>query len=276
VVSAVQQGRLPNDPNGVYFVLTSADVAQTNGTGSSFCTQYCGWHTYGTLGNNLKFSFVGNGDRCPSSCGLSSSPNGNAGADGMASVVAHELEETVTDPQIDAWHNANNEENADKCAWKFGATYTAPNGATANVKLGNRDYLIQQNWLNTGAGSCAMSYQTPSICGSMSQGQYLSVGQSRSSCDGRFSLVMQSDGNLVLYQNGVGALWASNTFGSTGATAAMQSDGNFVLYNTAAKPLWSTGTYTSPGASLAIQNDGNLVVYASNGAPIWASNTSGH
>src|SRR5579884_1605848 len=39
--SAINSGRLPLDPNGVYFVLTSADVNETSG----FCSQYCGWHT---------------------------------------------------------------------------------------------------------------------------------------------------------------------------------------------------------------------------------------
>jgi hypothetical protein len=48
-------------------------------------------------------------------------------------------------------------ENADKCAWKFGTTYTA-NGALANANLGGFDYLIQQNWVNAGGGYCAMSY----------------------------------------------------------------------------------------------------------------------
>ena len=37
-------------------------------------------------------------------------------------------------------------------------TYTTANGAKANMKLGARDYLIQQNWVNAGGGYCAMSY----------------------------------------------------------------------------------------------------------------------
>lgn len=31
-----------------------------------------------------------------------------------------------------------------------GATYTAGNGGRANMRLGNRDFLIQQNWINSG------------------------------------------------------------------------------------------------------------------------------
>ncbi|HJW11483.1 MAG TPA: hypothetical protein VJ598_06845 [Albitalea sp.] len=65
VSDAITSGRLPKDTNAVYFVLTSADVNATSG----FCTQYCGWHTHGSIGgSDIKYSFVGNPDRCPSSC----------------------------------------------------------------------------------------------------------------------------------------------------------------------------------------------------------------
>ncbi len=156
VSSAISSGRLPKDTNAVYFVLTSADVNETSG----FCTQYCGWHTNGTIsGSDIKYSFVGNPDRCPSACeAQSTSPNGNAGADGMASIIAHELEEAVTDPDLNAWYDSRGYENADKCAWTFGTTYTASNGSSYNVILGGMEYLIQRNWVNASGGYCSMSY----------------------------------------------------------------------------------------------------------------------
>ena len=156
VSSAITSGALPADPNAVYFVLTSADVNETSG----FCTSYCGWHTHGTIaGQDIKYSFVGNPDRCPSACeAQTTSPNGNAGADGMASVLTHELEEAVTDPDLNAWYDGSGAENADKCAWKFGTTYTTSNGSKANMKLGARDFLIQQNWLNASGGLCTLAY----------------------------------------------------------------------------------------------------------------------
>lgn len=156
VSSAISSGRLPADAAGIYLVLTSADVTASSG----FCTQYCGWHTYGTLGGKtIKYSFVGNPDRCPSACAAqTTSPNGNAGADAMISIITHELTEAATDPQLNAWYDGYGYENADKCAWKFGTTYTTSNGARANVRLGARDYLIQQNWVNSGSGYCALKY----------------------------------------------------------------------------------------------------------------------
>lgn len=156
VSSAISSGRLPKDTNGIYLVLTSADVTASSG----FCTQYCGWHTHGTIsGSDIKYSFIGNPDRCLSACAAqTTSPNANAGADGMASIIAHELEEATTDPDLNAWFDTRGYENADKCAWTFGTTYTVANGSKANLKLGTRDYLIQQNWVNANGGFCAVSF----------------------------------------------------------------------------------------------------------------------
>src|SRR6185312_10121215 len=156
VSSAISSGRLKKDTNGVYFVLTSADVNETSG----FCTQYCGWHTHGTIaGSDIKYAFIGNPDRCPSACAAQTiSPNSNAGADGMASIIFHELEEATTDPDLNAWYDSRGQENADKCAWTFGTTTTLPSGAKFNTTFGSTKFLIQQNWVNASGGYCAMSY----------------------------------------------------------------------------------------------------------------------
>lgn len=155
-VEAIVAAQNPTDTNGVYFVLTSADVNETSG----FCKNYCGWHTYTNMnGNDIKYAFVGNPDRCPSACeAQTTSPNGNAGADGMASIIAHELEEATTDPDLNAWYDQRGEENADKCAWTFGTILRAPNGSQYNMVLGGMQYLIQQNWVNAKGGYCALSY----------------------------------------------------------------------------------------------------------------------
>jgi hypothetical protein len=156
VASAINGSSLPKDTNGVYFVVTSADVNETSG----FCTQYCGWHTHGTIGgSDIKYAFIGDPTRCPSSCEMQTTgPNGSTGADGMASIVSHELEEAVTDPDLNAWYDNRGEENADKCAWTFGTEYKTSNGATANMSFGGRDWLIQRNWVNASGGFCAQSF----------------------------------------------------------------------------------------------------------------------
>jgi hypothetical protein len=117
-----------------------------------------------------------------------------------------------------------------------------------------------------------IDYKRP--CGLLTRGEYLGPGQSVTSCDGRFRLTMQTDGNLVLYQ-GTTALWYTSTHGTGAQKAIMQTDGNFVVYDGSNNARWHTWTYNNPGAHLAVQNDGNLVVYQGSTA-LWWSGTWGH
>lgn len=143
------------DPNAIYLVLSSGDIGERSG----FLTNYCGWHTYSTIsGQPLKYGFIGNPRKNISACNANTSgvsPNGNPAVDAMVSVIAHELEETATDPLLNAWWNASGSESGDMCAWTFGASPTrvastnaATNGSYYNVtlptKTGSRSYLIQR------------------------------------------------------------------------------------------------------------------------------------
>jgi phosphate-induced protein 1 len=153
IVSRALSNGLPKDTNGVYFVLTSSNVSETSG----FCTRYCGWHTHANLsGADIKYAFVGNPDRCPSACEAQTiSPNGDSGADGMASVMAHESEEMVSDPDLNAWYDSSGQENADKCAWKFGPTTGTIGAGAYNQTFANGlNWLIQMNWENARGGGC--------------------------------------------------------------------------------------------------------------------------
>jgi hypothetical protein len=68
----------------------------------------------------------------------------------MVSVIAHEMEESNTDPQLNAWYNAKGAEDADMCAWTFGSSQVRlPSGAYYNMTLNGistptRNYLIQR------------------------------------------------------------------------------------------------------------------------------------
>jgi hypothetical protein len=103
----------------------------------------------------------------------------------------------------------------------------------------------------------------------LTTGQTLSAGQSLLSPNGAFRLTMQSDGNLVAYRTGGGAIWNSRTGGNPGARAVLQAgDGNFVVYTAAGKGIWANGA-RGTGVVLRIQNDGNLVEYSGAGVPLW-------
>jgi hypothetical protein len=158
VSTAIDNRSLPFDTNGVYFVLTSTDVRESTG----FCKKFCGWHTSAPIaGGDIKIAFVGNANRCLSSCAPQSvGPNGNAGVDGMVSIIAHKLSESTTDPDpLSGWADRKGAENGDKCAWTFGSNqFQVASGAFANITLGNRNYLIQRILNKTGSGQfCMMS-----------------------------------------------------------------------------------------------------------------------
>lgn len=112
-----------------------------------------------------------------------------------------------------------------------------------------------------------------------------------------YSLVCQSDGNLVLYRQNTEALWNTRTYGVV-TTCEFQKDGNLVIYykgsggwnsrkDAATKneswldylPPYGIDSTSKASAAqywLAVQNDGNLVIYAGTypkGNAIWASGT---
>jgi hypothetical protein len=154
---AVTTGHLPVDVDGIYVVLTSADVHETSGFGSG----YCGWHSHATIAaSDLKYVFVGDPTtQAPRTCvaPLPSLPVGDLASDAMASTVVHEIDETLTDPDLDGWYDRWFNENGDKCAWTYGPLRRTASGASTNVRLGGHDLLIQRNWVVATTQGCAMA-----------------------------------------------------------------------------------------------------------------------
>lgn len=154
----ITSGVLPLDVNGVYLVLTSADIRQVD-TPFESCNDYCGWHSSMEFQNtDIKYSWIGDTAQCPDDCsvepeyislGIMQSPNNDWSADGMSNIMLHELAETATDPDVfghRAWMAEDQSEIGDSCAWAFGNPYWTDAGSLANVKVGNKDYLLQQLW----------------------------------------------------------------------------------------------------------------------------------
>jgi pimeloyl-ACP methyl ester carboxylesterase len=107
----------------------------------------------------------------------------------------------------------------------------------------------------------------------LASGTALHAGEGLFSANGRYHLVYQGDGNLVLYRDDGTPLWASHTDGSAPGVVVMQGDGNLVMYDGQDVPIWHTGTSGYGGAWLVVGNDGNVVVYDAHGSPLWATDT---
>jgi hypothetical protein len=152
IIAGFNSGNLTYDPQAVYAVFTAGN---TN-LGGGFRTSYCAYHGKFTW-NSKTVIYAAMPYNAAGGCGGGFiSPNNDLPADLEINTLAHEIEEATTDYNLDAWYDGNGDENADKCAWNFGTTYTTSNGGTANMKIGTRDFLIQQNWINKGAGACAI------------------------------------------------------------------------------------------------------------------------
>jgi hypothetical protein len=158
VQNVLKEGLLPYDPLGIYDVLTAPGLFV-----SGFNTKFCGFHgstNWGKGSLGTQYGFIGDPTASQTGCYIqSNSPNGNLGADAMASVIAHELIETVTDPTGTAWWDSKRRsstygyEDADMCAWNFGTTEATASGALYNYTSSTgADYLLQQEWVNTGGG----------------------------------------------------------------------------------------------------------------------------
>ena len=65
------------------------------------------------------------------------------------------------------------------------------------------------------------------------------------------------------------ALWSSGTAGTTLGHVLLQSDGNLVVYDGGGLGQWSTETVGTASPRLVVQNDGNLVIYNGSGRAVW-------
>ena len=151
VANAIKGKHLPDDTNGIYFVLTYKDV-----TDSGFCSSFCGYHGPSTSivsGQTIKYSMVGDPDQCPSGCetsfilGDKSSPNNDPGADGATAIMWHEFSESSSDPEVNlvtAWAGNFCGESGDCCAWLFGTVHTDSHGHFYTNKIGTKEYAMQE------------------------------------------------------------------------------------------------------------------------------------
>lgn len=117
---------------------------------SGFGTAYCGWHSIGTIGvRNIPYIAIQDftSTYARSCAAQTMSPNGDYQLDAVASILVHEIDEALTDPDLRTWYDATGAENADKCAWTFTPTFGAKKGGMANFTANGYEYLIQRNWL---------------------------------------------------------------------------------------------------------------------------------
>lgn len=105
-------------------------------------------------------------------------------------------------------------------------------------------------------------------------GQSMAPGDrllSRKTAQGRreFRLDYQSDGNLVLYDEGGKPLWATDEW-IPGGRVTMDRALSLTVRNAAGR-IWPQPPFAHPeGCRLVLHDDGNLVVYTQDDRPVWS------
>ncbi|MFJ8949918.1 mannose-binding protein [Streptomyces sp. NPDC102381] len=85
----------------------------------------------------------------------------------------------------------------------------------------------------------------------------------------RIRMIMQPDGNLVVYNENNKPIWASMTFGER-HRAIFQSDGNLVIHNGDDRPIWASKSHGHEGSRLVLRADAKVVI-VHNGKVIWST-----
>jgi hypothetical protein len=90
------------------------------------------------------------------------------------------------------------------------------------------------------------------------------------SARGRFVLTYRPDGNLVFTDTDVRTtLWSTNTAGTAPGQVVLQDDGNLVVYDAAGTFRWASGTAGNPLAYLQLDDDGGLAIHSEDGRKLW-------
>jgi hypothetical protein len=139
-----------------FFMFTAENVGGCFDSSGSQCafTVYCAYHGMANSGAiYANMPYVGH----VGGCDENQYPNGND-ADATLNVTSHEHNEAITDPQLNAWYDANGNENGDKCAWTFG-TISGPSGSEYNQTINGHHYFLQREWSNSNpTNTCVQTY----------------------------------------------------------------------------------------------------------------------
>lgn len=269
------------DPTGVgveYFVLTPPSVGSCDDSTSTSCfaSQYCAWHTFDPGDGNFTYAdipYATNVSGCDQGANLN-----NDGTDAVVTGFSHELAETMTDPEINAWQGSGggSDEIGDKCAYQYvvgglaGDTtgLPAPSGTPYDITLGGRNYLLQMefnNSANGGTGGCTQwdTYTQPtasiSVPGSVAPGTPASFSLTSISAPAGIAYVTWDFGDGSATQTSIGTAAIDHTYSASGndtVTAILTDNQGNEFKTTAGVPVGGGGGKASPTLSVSAPSSG--------------------
>jgi PKD repeat protein len=169
VTSFVNAHGLPIDLTHIYFIFTPTGVTTCDGPYSGpgrSCSysDYCAYHRFTDATTVPLYANIPNDGVSACSDGSLQRPNGSD-ADITLSSVAHEHNETLTDPQGYGWYDSGGYEIGDECAYTFGTELGGANSAQYNSAINGNHYQLQQEYSNAHGGCVGSIPLTASIRG---------------------------------------------------------------------------------------------------------------
>nr|WP_281357182.1 D-alanyl-D-alanine carboxypeptidase family protein [Cellulomonas septica] len=149
------------------------------------------------------------------------------------------------------------------------STGTAGTAGAAFVVRDDGDVVVEAP-----DGSVAWESGTAVLPSILLPGGELHPGDALTSPDGRHTLQVLDDGDVVLLGPDASTRWSAGTH-EPGSSLVLREDGNLVVTDTDGRRPWRTRTAGHPGATLVVQDDGNLVLSAADGTPLWSTGTTG-
>lgn len=166
VLRAIAANGWTAGPTSMFFVFTPRNVGSCFDSTSRTCayTYYCAYHSsFSSNGTDVIYANQPytdtSGVGLPGACDVGQHPNGDQ-ADATISVVSHEHNEAITDPNGNAWYDSSGNEIGDKCAWNFGSSLGSTSTGLYNQVINGDRYYMQQEWSNA-SSSCVQSYTPP-------------------------------------------------------------------------------------------------------------------
>lgn len=162
VVNTIAAASWPRDSTAVYHVLVSQEVVV-----AAFCNVSCSYHgSFAAPGggqNLLYLAALDSTKQCHAVCQPQYQatiygyfpPNSDRGADSMVGLIAHELSDVATNPDVSGglpcgWFDeGSGYENSDYCAYHFGTPFkpgTPGPGLATHYGVNGRSFLVQQQY----------------------------------------------------------------------------------------------------------------------------------
>jgi hypothetical protein len=150
-------------PGGIgaeYYVVLPPHVGSCFGTTAGsvcFDEKFCAYHSFTLSSPKTIYANISYSPGDPIACGVGEYPNGhaNGNVDDTLSSLSHEANESITDPELNAYFDNKGQENGDECRnTKFHEDYGPPLGGSEeeetlfNEAIGSGDYYLQQEWSN--------------------------------------------------------------------------------------------------------------------------------